>query len=79
MPMPIEDVRTLLKTKFAEDEVEIIDTMGNQDYYQITVTSGLFNRLSKIEQHKMVYGCLGDAVGRAIHSVTVTTRVIKED
>lgn len=78
MAMLIEDVRALLGAQFLPKEVEITDTMGNGDYYNITVTSTKFKGLNKIAQHKMVYKCLGEAAGRAIHSVTVNTKIKEE-
>lgn len=75
MPMEIEKVTALLRRKFAADEIEILDTMDNGDYYSITITSASFAGVSKVKQHQMVYKALGEVVGNAIHSVTVNTKV----
>lgn len=75
MPMEIEKVKALLQSKFAVDEIEVLDTMDNGDYYNITVTSTSFSGISKIKQHQMVYNALGNVVGNEIHSVTVNTKV----
>lgn len=75
MPMEIEKVKALLQREFAADEIEVLDTMDNGDYYNITVTSSLFVGVSKVKQHQMVYNALGSVVGNEIHSVTVNTKV----
>ena len=53
----------------------MIDTTGTADHFQATVTSSAFEGLSRIEQHRLVYGALQEDIGGAIHALALKTRL----
>jgi len=67
------EVERLLKARFADAELELIDLTGTQDHYQARIVSSAFNGKSLIEQHQLVYGALGAAMGSAIHAFALKT------
>ena len=53
--------------------VEVEDLNGGGDHFRAEVVSDRFDGLSRIEQHKLVYGIFGDEVGGAIHALSIKT------
>jgi stress-induced morphogen len=68
-----EEVKTRLVTALPGAEVEVVDMTGTRDHYQARVVSTLFEGKSPIEQHRLVYGALGDAMQGAIHALALKT------
>ena len=54
--------------------IEIKDLMGDNNHYSATIKSKLFNNLSKIEQHKLVYKSLKGKMGNELHALSITTQ-----
>ena len=53
--MTKENITTILKNTFADDCVEVIDTNGNQDHFNILVISDKFESMSLINRHRLIY------------------------
>ena len=53
--------------------IEIKDLKGDSNHYAATIKSKLFNNLSKIDQHKMVYKSLKGKMGNELHALSITT------
>ena len=73
MPLPIEDIKKLIKESIPDATIEIKDLMGDNDHYSATIKSSKFNNLSKIEQHKLVYKSLKGKMGNELHALSITT------
>ncbi|MDF3047674.1 MAG: BolA-like protein [Candidatus Midichloriaceae bacterium] len=73
MPVAPEVILALINKSFPKVEVELRDTVGDQDHYEISIKSDLFNGLSKVMQHKMVMVALGDMVGTTLHAISIKT------
>ncbi len=54
--------------------VEVSDMTGTQDHFQATIVAPQFRGKSRVEQHKLVYGVLGDRMKQEIHALALTTR-----
>ena len=46
--------------------IEIKDLMGDNNHYSATIKSSQFNKLNKIEQHKLVYKSLKGKMGNEL-------------
>jgi stress-induced morphogen len=68
-----EEVKTRLVAALPGADVEVVDMTGTRDHYQARVVSTLFEGKSPIEQHRLVYGALGDAMQGAIHALALKT------
>jgi len=44
------------------------------DHFQATAVAPAFAGLSRIEQHRMVYGVFGDEISSPIHTLSLKTR-----
>jgi stress-induced morphogen len=72
----IEALRADLEQAFPDaTELSVVDRTGTGDHFQVTVTSGRFEGLSLVEQHKLVYEALqGPLADGTIHELRIKTR-----
>ena len=69
----------LIRARLPDAEVGIFDRTGTMDHFNVTVRSSAFRGKSLLEQHRLVYGALQDALadGR-VHAVELKT-IVAED
>ena len=67
------EVERLLRARFADAELSLVDLTGTRDHYQARIVSSAFDGQSLIEQHQLVYGALGSAMSGAIHALALRT------
>ena len=51
--------------------VEVIDTTGTSDHFEVNVISSAFVGKSPIARHRLIYDILGSDVGGAIHALSI--------
>ena len=73
MPLPIEEIKKLITSSIPDASIEIKDLMGDSNHYAATIKSKIFNGLSKIDQHKLVYKSLKGKMGNELHALSITT------
>ena len=74
MPTPAE-IKQRIEAALPGALVEVEDTTGTGDHFRATVTSGAFEGLGRIQQHKLVYDALEPDIGGAIHALALKTAV----
>jgi len=62
-----------IQQAFPGANVHVDDLTGGGDHFRAEIVSDRFEGLSRIEQHKLVYGVFGDEVGGAIHALSIKT------
>jgi len=68
-------LESLLQEAFPGDEVAVEDRTGTGDHFQVSVTSGRFDGLSLVEQHRLVYDALAAPLADGtIHELRITTK-----
>jgi len=75
MPITHSKLQELLMNVFLDDDVQIKDLVGDNNHYEVSITSEKFRGLSLVKQHKLVMDALGDRVGGEIHALSVKTIV----
>jgi stress-induced morphogen len=72
----MEQLESLLREAFPDSgELEVIDRTGTGDHFHVTVSSGRFDGLSLVEQHRLVYDALAEPLRDGIiHELRITTR-----
>jgi stress-induced morphogen len=75
MPLPENEIKKLIISSIPDAVIEIKDLMGDKNHYSATIQSKLFNGISKIEQHKLVYKSLKGKMGKELHALSITTKV----
>ena len=73
MPLPIDEIKKLIKESIPDASIEIKDLMGDNNHYSATIRSELFKNLNKIDQHKLVYKSLKGKMGNELHALSITT------
>tara|TARA_B110001452_G_C15063073_1_gene371046 strand:+ start:478 stop:708 length:231 start_codon:yes stop_codon:yes gene_type:complete len=73
MALPIEEIKKLIVESIPDANIEIKDLMGDSNHYAANIKSKMFNGLSKIDQHKLVYKSLKGKMGNELHALSITT------
>jgi stress-induced morphogen len=72
--MPTSDeLKQRIEDAFPGANVSVEDLTGGGDHFRAEVQSDRFEGLSRIDQHKLVYGVFGNEVGGAIHALSIKT------
>ncbi|HYC00018.1 MAG TPA: BolA family transcriptional regulator [Candidatus Limnocylindrales bacterium] len=66
-------IQELIRSAIPDSEVRVVDTHGSGDHFDVVVVSPAFAGQSLVQQHRMVYGALGDNMRRAIHALALRT------
>ena len=74
MPLPIDEIKKLIKESIPDAAIEIKDLMGDNNHYSAIIKSSKFNNLSKIDQHKLVYKSLKGKMGNELHALAIKTK-----
>ena len=74
--MPIEQnkLTKLIEEKFPNSKIIIEDLAGDNDHYSISIESYLFNGLSRIQQHQLVYKSLNGLMDKELHAMQLKTK-----
>jgi stress-induced morphogen len=75
MPVSQERLESILQDKFPDAKIKIIDLVGDQDHYSITIYSNYFENLSVLQRHKLVKQALGDLLKTELHAVTIMPKI----
>ncbi len=73
VPTPAE-IKQRIEAALPGATAEVEDTTGTGDHFSATVTAESFAGLSRIKQHKLVYGALESDIGGAIHALALKTQ-----
>ena len=67
------EVINLIKSKIANSKV-LVENLKGDDHLQVTVISSVFNGLSLVKQHQLVYSALKEELAsEAIHALALKT------
>jgi stress-induced morphogen len=73
MPLDAKTINEKITAAIPDAQIELVDLAGDNDHWQVTVKSSAFAGLSKLQQHKMVYGAFGEHMGTTLHALSVKT------
>jgi stress-induced morphogen len=66
-----EELKARIEAGIPEAAAEVT---GDGHHFNAVVSSPAFNGLSRIAQHRLVYGVFGDELGGRIHALAIQTR-----
>ena len=75
MASPKEEIKKLILSSIPDAVIDIKDLMGDNNHYSANIKSKMFNGLSKIDQHKLVYKALKGKMGNELHALSLNTEV----
>jgi len=73
MAISIEEIKKMITDSMPDATIDIKDLVGDSNHYSAKIISKVFNGLSKIEQHKLVYKSLQGKMGNELHALSITT------
>ena len=73
MAISIKEIEEMITGSIPDATVEIKDLVGDNNHYSAKISSKIFNGISKIEQHKLVYKSLKGKMGNELHALSITT------
>jgi len=65
-----ESIRNAIESALACDRV---DVRGDGQHFEALVVSTVFDGLSRVKRHQLVYGALGTRMREEIHALSMTT------
>jgi stress-induced morphogen len=68
------ELKSRIEAAIPGARADVEDWTGGGDHFRATVVSQAFAGLSRIQQHRLVYGIFGDEIGGPIHALSLTTR-----
>lgn len=74
MPMSATEIEQRILTAIPDAAIELNDLAGDNDHWQVTVTSASFAGKPRVAQHKMVFAALGQDMGTTLHALSVITK-----
>jgi stress-induced morphogen len=69
-----EDLKQRIEASIPGARADVTDLTGGGDHFRATVVAAEFAKLSRIEQHRRVYGVFGAEIGGPIHALSLETR-----
>ena len=75
MPMPADEIETLIRQGIPDARIEIVDLAGDGDHYEARVVAETFRGMPRVRQHQLVYQALGGRMGNELHALKLTTAV----
>jgi stress-induced morphogen len=69
-----EDLKQRIEASIPGARADVTDLTGGGDHFKATVVAAEFAALSRIEQHRRVYGVFGAEIGGPIHALSLETR-----
>ena len=75
MPVTLEQIEEKLKSEFSGDSWIINDLAGDNNHYELILTSKKFIGKSRVEQQRMVNSCLKELLAYDLHALKLTTKI----
>jgi stress-induced morphogen len=69
-----DDLKQRIEASIPGASADVIDLTGGGDHFKAIVIAPEFGDLSRIEQHRRVYGVFGAEIGGPIHALSLETR-----
>jgi stress-induced morphogen len=69
-----EDLKQRIEAAIPGARAQVTDLTGGGDHFRATIVAPEFGGMSRIEQHRRVYGVFGAEVGGPIHALSLETR-----
>ena len=74
MPMEREIIEATIQSALPDATIELVDLAGDNNHWQVTVTSSAFAGLPRVKQHKLVMDAFGADMGTTLHALSIKTQ-----
>ena len=72
------NIKNILRNKFKNDFVEVVDINGEGNHFSILVISNMFENMSLINRHKLIYQLFEKQLTNEIHALQIKTYTSNE-
>ena len=69
--MNINSIKQKVEDEISGARVEVVDTTGTGDHFSILVVSDIFNKMTLINRHKLIYQSLDKYITKEIHALQI--------
>ena len=69
--MNINSIKQKVRDEISGARIEVVDTTGTGDHFSILVVSDIFNKMTLINRHKLIYQSLDKYVTKEIHALQI--------
>lgn len=66
-------IKQLLEERLPDCIAQVVDDANDGEHFSAEVVSSAFVGKSRVQQHQLVYGALGDHMRRDIHALALRT------
>ncbi|NDE82980.1 MAG: BolA family transcriptional regulator [Chlamydiia bacterium] len=73
MAIAQEKLENILRSKFPNAKIKIVDLVGDQDHYSVEIEDSIFLNKSLIQQHKIVNESLREELKGELHAMQLKT------
>ena len=63
-----------LRDGFPDSNIVVVDLVGDNNHYQVTIESDLFKGKTRIAQHQMVYASIRELIKEDLHALSIITK-----
>ena len=74
MPIEQKKLEALINSKFPNSKIAIEDLAGDNDHYSVEIQSDMFNGMSRVQQHQLVYKLLDGLMDKELHAMQLKTK-----
>ncbi|HUX80229.1 MAG TPA: BolA family transcriptional regulator [Alphaproteobacteria bacterium] len=78
MAMSSDQITAFLQKAFPDALIELKDLVGDNDHFEVIITSKAFRDKTRIQQHQMVYEALQGHMGTTLHALSLKTKIPME-
>ncbi len=75
MGMTAAEITKRVQAALPDAAIELKDLAGDNDHWQITVTSAVFAGKTRVAQHRLVMDAIGSGMGTTLHALAINTKV----
>ena len=69
--MNINSIKEKIKEEISQARVDVTDTTGTGDHFSVVVVSNIFDKMTLINRHKLIYKSLNQYVTKEIHALQI--------
>ena len=77
--MDINLIKEIIKKSIDCKSIDVVDTTGTSDHFKVVVISDMFQGMSLVDRHKLVYKSLEQYLTKEIHALQLVTKTKEEE
>ena len=71
-------IKEMIRIAISDANIEVYDTTGTADHFKVVIISDIFNGMSLIDRHKLIYKSLEEYITKEIHALQLITQTKEE-